>query len=749
MTLAQDDRTSLIPLHRLIENGCPAILSSYKQEPIFPDRRKRTAKKKIVPTALPALYTADFIKRNLNFQGLIFSHVPEVNIVLKKYQPGDSEIYTFLAGNDILLFPENIGATIRKLKRQIRRNKLLKEQLDQRVKKILSFKYDEGLHLLQTEQPTESLLERITTPEANRLRQTLFEKAITVVKDEKSVLPIKTLETESFATLSIGENTINEFTTYLSKFVHFDNYAFTHLDDDTTRLIQQLEKYSTIAVGIFTNSSELEESYPSLLKLLAPHSNLIICNFTPASKLSLLENPSTVIQAFVDHPATRKLVSEILFGAQTASGVFPLTINEFMREGNGVQTANLKRLTYGYPEEVGMDSGMLERIDLIANEAIETHATPGCHVLVARRGKIVYDKSFGWQTYEKEVPITDKSIFDLASVTKVLATLQSVMFLYDRGLIDINKKVSVYLRELQNTNKKDITLRDVLTHQAGLVPFIPLWQSTMKNEKEFLPLYYSRQRSEKYSLQVAPDLFAAPIIRDSLWRWTFDSKMLDKPARSPYTFRYSDISFWILHRLAEKLLNQPLEEFLWQNFYEPLGAQTTGYLPLNRFHPSQIVPTEFDKTFRNSMIIGTVHDERAAMMGGVAGHAGLFSNALDIAKLGQMLLQKGYYGGYQYLKPETVELFTSKQFETSRRGLGWDKPIQSDWASPTSLFASTRTFGHTGFTGTCIWIDPEFDLIYVFLSNRVYPDRSNKLISSNIRSRIQDVIYQSIFKYCQ
>jgi beta-N-acetylhexosaminidase len=316
----------------------------------------------------------------------------------------------------------------------------------------------------------------------------------------------------------------------------------------------------------------------------------------------------------------------------------------------------------------------------------------------------------------------------------------------ERGVIDLHRKVSYYLPELKKSNKKDITILDMLTHQSGLVPFIPMYPQTVK-DTTFLPIYYSRKRDQRYPLQVASNLYASMALRDSVWSWVVKSQLNEKPVRTPYSYKYSDLGFLILQHLAEHLLNQPLDEFMQQNYYEPLGAYTTGFNPLNRFTNQNIAPTEDDKIYRKSFVSGTVHDERAAMMGGVAGHAGLFSNANDLGKMGQMLLQEGGYGGIQYYKPETVSLFTAKRFKPSRRGIGWDKPVQSDPNSPASLFASPKTFGHTGFTGTCIWIDPEFDLVFIFLSNRVYPDRNNKLSNANIRTRIQDVIYQSIFEY--
>jgi beta-N-acetylhexosaminidase len=401
------------------------------------------------------------------------------------------------------------------------------------------------------------------------------------------------------------------------------------------------------------------------------------------------------------------------------------------------------------PEAAGIDSKTLSKIEAIAREAIEIGATPGSHVLVAKDGKVVYEQSNGYLTYENKIPVSDQTIYDLASVTKVSATLQAVMFMHEKGLIDVNKKISVYLPELKKSNKKDFTIKDILTHQAGLWPFLPFWAETVKNGTQ-LPQYYSSISSQDYPFPVAENLFAHKSMKDSLWSWIIKAKVREKPARTTYNYVYSDMGFYILQHLAEKILNQPLEEFLEQNLYEPLGAHALGYLPLKKFPQDLIAPTENDILFRKKLLTGYVHDQGAAMHGGIAGHAGLFGSANDLAKLGQMLLQKGSYGGQRYYKPETVEIFTSKQYEPSRRGLGWDKPTPSDWNGPTTLLASNKTFGHTGFTGTCIWVDPEFNLVFIYLSNRVHPDMTNnKLLNANIRPRIQEVIYKAIFNYRQ
>jgi CubicO group peptidase (beta-lactamase class C family) len=513
-------------------------------------------------------------------------------------------------------------------------------------------------------------------------------------------------------------------------------------------LSDALDDQEVIIVGIFPQTAQaLAERLNPLLEQLSATRQVIYCDFGNETFLKTAGKFSTVVTAYTNTAETLKTVPQVIFGALKANGTLPFTASATLKEGTGVETRVTDRLVYSTAEDANMSSSILRRIEPIVAEAIQIGATPGCQVLVAKDGKVVYEKSFGTLSYGQSNPVTFETVYDLASLTKVSATLQAVMFMYEKGLIDIHKKVSYYLPELRGTNKKDITILEMLTHQAGLAPFIPMWNETVK-DSVFLPFYYSPVKNENYPLHVSLNVYAAPVIRDSVWAWIGRSKLIEKPARTPYAYRYSDLGFLILQRLAEKILNQPLDDFLHQNLYEPLGAYTTGFKPLEYLPEQQIAPTEDDKIFRKARIVGTVHDERAAIMGGVAGHAGLFSNANDLAKLGQMLLQGGHYGGYQYYKPGTVHDFTRKQFDKSRRGLGWDKPIQSDWNSPTSTKASSKTFGHTGFTGTCIWVDPEFNLVYVFLSNRVHPDRNAKLITANIRSRIQDVIYESIFEYC-
>ena len=743
---ASVDSTKSFPFFKLFENKVSGFMTAPANFPLFYQDRELVRKNNYNATTISLLFAADWVKKKLNYEGLSMVDLHHGQEIEEKNK-GNDEVLAFQMGNDIIISAEDVGPAIRKIKRLLKKDESFGALLTTSVRKILAAKFDAGLWR-KSFVNTDNLMARLNSPDAEILNRRLFEKAITIVQDKQNIIPIATLENKHFIYINTALEQSGEFYHYLNKYAYTSQFTF----DDKTNVesfSDSLREKHVIIVGVFPQTPAYVIAKLGILAQRAlPTHEIIICDFGNENFLQSGIPNTTVITAYTPQPETLIAVPQVIFGALIADGVLPYTFSAEAREGTGLMSGLLQRLTYSLPEDAGMDGRTLKKIEAIVNEAIISHATPGCQILVARHGKVILDKSYGGLTYDSTELVTDENIYDLASLTKVSATLQTVMFMYEKGLIDLNKKLSYYLPELKNTNKKDITLVEMLTHQAGLVPFIPMWTETVK-DNNFLPQYYSRVQSEGYPLQVSPDLFAAPILRDSVWSWIGESKLQTKAPRTPYAYQYSDLGFLLFQRLAERIFNQPIDEFLAQNLYEPLGAYTTGFTPLKRFPVQRIAPTEDDKIYRKTHIAGTVHDERAAMMGGVAGHAGLFSNASDLAKLGQMLLQNGFYGGYRYYKPETINLFTAKQFDKSRRGLGWDKPVQSEWSSPTSLKASPRTFGHTGFTGTCIWVDPEFDLVYIFLSNRVYPDRSAKLINTNIRSRIQDVIYESIFDYCQ
>ncbi|MBK5279812.1 MAG: serine hydrolase, partial [Bacteroidia bacterium] len=681
------DTLEFYPYQKLIEGRIDGMLTSHLH---FSSLEKNQT----IPASMSQIFISEILRRKMDFIGLTFTEIPYLQTLTNKTDDGETELLAFIVGNDVLIAPQDMKAAVNKINKAVRRNDKLMQQLDASVRKILEAKFNAGLHEYRHIN-TDNLIRQLYSTEAVSLSNRLSEAAVTVVRNSSSTLPVKILENKRFASITIGREEQNEFNVYLSRYVPFQNIAI-RTASDTLNIEKKIQSSDVLVIGLYPLSASFQKDIIHLIKKWDTQKEVILCLFTNPQYLHEFEGLSTIIEAYTDEYLMPQKTAQVIFGGLPATATLPLASGNSFHEGDGTSISAIDRLSYGIPESVGMDSKVLDQIKTIAKEAIDMGATPGCQVLVARKGKVVYQQSFGWLTYENKIPVSDETIYDLASLTKVSATLQTAMFMQEKGLLDLNKKVSVYLPELKNTNKKDITIIDLLTHQSGLVPFMMLWPLTVK-DSIYLPHYYGSVRNENYSLQVAPNLFANNNIRDSVWTWIVKSKMLDRPPRTPFDYRYSDLGFMILKQLSEKILNQPMDDFLHQNLYEPLGAFTTGFNPLDNFDAQKIAPTEDDKFYRKSTVKGTVHDERAAMMGGVSGHAGLFSTANDLAKLGQMLAQNGHYGGHTYYKPQTVELFSSKQFEKSRRGLGWDKPVQGDWNSPTSMYASSRTYGHTGF----------------------------------------------------
>lgn len=731
------------PYRALFENGLNAVMPDASPLPLYFGKKLQDPGKSISPESVARLEAGDLVRAPLWFKGIVM-----IDLRLMEHSgdllPGDAGLFAFRAGADMMISDDHPDDAIRKIRKLIHSEKAFADRLDEKVRRVLALKYDAGLSSPQ-QIDTEYLSHRLLQPESKVLRMRALRKSVTVVRNDAGVLPISIIENKTFACLIAGDSTSRAdiFHRSVRKYVQAERIDISAGIQQTSPL-----RHDVVIVAIFPGTSGAAlQNLMGALQEIGPHQHVIVADFGCATFEQYAPRFSSLIAAYTDDPDLAGIVPQVIFGATPGRGVLPIAYAG-MKSGTSVRTDDLRRLEYSFPEDAGVDGATLGRIEQIAREAISSGSTPGCYVLVAKGGKVIYDQAFGHLTYDRTTPVSDETIYDLASLTKVAATLQAVMFLHEHGIIDIHKKLSVYLPELKGTNKKDITIADILAHQAGLAPFVPLWPLTVEGPAP-KPFYYSSQQNVSYPLQIAPSLFGSPILRDSVWSWIAHSKMMDKPVRTPYQYRYSDLGFMMLKHLAERTLNQPMEDFLRQNFYDPLGANSLGYTPLDRFPANMIAPTELDTLFRGGLLIGTVHDERAAMLGGVSGHAGLFGTANDLSKLGQMLLEKGSYGGLRYYKPETVELFTAKYYESSRRGLGWDKPVQNEWKSPTSLFVSPLTFGHTGFTGTCLWVDPTFDLVYIFLSNRVFPDRSDKLIQANIRSRIQDVIYEAIFNFCK
>lgn len=700
---------------------------------------------------------ANMYEKYLKLEGLVLSDP----LTQHDDNAAQTAIDALQAGNDILVASADLESAMQGILAAMRQGSIQEKDIDRRVYKILRAKYKVGLDSPVAEEDTEA--EDVLDQTASGiLKQYLYEEAVTLVRNDKQLVPIKVLDAASFASLSINfepDRKTSPFQQTLSRYAPFDHYRIDNDQKgfDYDQLYRRLSTYGHIIVGLYPVAGQntlVNKEVLSFLNFLRKETAVTLISFAPPVSLSGLENFSSLLCAYDNDPVVQQVVPQVLFGAVAARGKLPLNGSPSFTAGTGIDTKPLARLGYALPETVGLRADTLAIIDSLAQWAIDEEATPGCQVLIARNGKVVFEKAYGYQTYDKKVPITPETIYDIASVTKVAATMQAVMFLQERGTIDIDEKVSYYLTELKNTDKENITVRELLLHRAGLRSFIPFWAMTRDDDKKLNKDLYSEQPAEQFGLQVSSSLYGSNSLRDSVWTWTVNSKLRRlrgrrNPSWKPlYNYRYSDLSFYMLHQLVERVTNQPMNHFLAQNFYDPLGLTTLTYQPLSRFSAERIAPTEEDKHFRNELVRGTVHDEGAALYGGVAGHAGLFSNAHDLAVLMQMNLQDGIYGGERYFLPGTVSRFSIRQYNDSRRGLGWDKPEYLRGGGPTAPEASYASYGHLGFTGTSVWVDPKYDLVYIFLSNRIHPSaRNTKLLTEGVRTKIQSVVYRAMQDY--
>ena len=758
------ERHGLIPCFRQLpeQEAQPREgLTAYRAEAsLRGETVARIGEIKELPANTNHLYQYDLPRPSLTqswpLEGLVFSPSLSEYESSKKEKPGKLALEALRAGNDVLLDPPNISAALKTIKKSINAGQLSIEDIDRRVTKLLRLKYQVGLDGV-----TDTVrYHRAADPRSPLAQQQLYEQAITVAHNEQNLLPIRVLDTLSFAALTITDQpeAAIPFQQSLDHYADFAYYTVPRSEKfDYEQTYTELKQYGHVIVSVQgfkpEDRSPVSKKTLSFLKFLQEEINITVVIFGPPQSLASFDSFNTLVCAYEDDPLAQKVVPQILFGALGATGKLPISVSDALPQGNGENTPALGRLAYTFPEAVGLSEDTLHLIDSLAEWAIREKATPGCQVLVARKGAVVFQKSYGYQTYDKIEPVDDQTIYDIASLTKVAATLQAIMFLQERGVIRLDEKLSTYLPELNATDKKNITVREALLHRTGLRSFIPFWQMT-RDQYGLHSELYRFAPEDQFTNQIADGLYGTMSLKDSIWNWTIHSDLLRQRGRRRiswrplYNYRYSDLGFYMLHHLVEQVTHQPMDEFLEQNFYDPLGLQTLMYNPLRKFPATRIAPTEEDTRFRKTLVRGTVHDEGAALIGGVAGHAGLFSNAHDLAVLMQMNLQDGYYGGTQYLQPGTVERFSTRPFQDSRRALGWDKPEHLHTGGATADEAAYSSYGHLGFTGTSVWVDPKYELVYVFLSNRIYPDAQNtKLLTEGIRTKIQSVVYRAMDDY--
>lgn len=732
--LSRLQQVELAPFKQLIDAGVASIMVAHLNVPALEPNPK-------IPSSLSKKIVTDLLKNKMGFNGLIVTDALNMAGVAKLYAPGEVDLKAFEAGNDILLFSQAVKTGKQKIIAAYQNGSISEERLSESVKKILAAKYFVGLHQF-TPIDTNDLYDDLNDANAKALNHALLENAITVVKNQ-AILPIQNLN-QKIAYVALEEEDNDTFYTYLQKYTKVDKISVSNASQAS-----KLNAYDLVIIGVHKSNTTPYKSYKistgsqQIIKTISSQKPTIVSVFASPYALKTLDttNPKSIIVAYQNNQEAQQIVPQIIFGAIDAKGILPVDVNQEYKAGGGIKIPNINRLSYGLPESVGLDSKTLTQIDQLAQRTINEKMAPGLQIIAARNGRVVYDKSFGYHTYNQKKKVNWNHLYDIASVTKITATLPLIMKKVGQGKLNIDQTLGSILPATKGTNKQNIVLRDMLAHKAGLPAWIGFYKETVntKNARLYLD-YYSRKKDADFNVKVDDNIFIVNSIKDSIYNQIYQSKLESKQ------YLYSDLGYYLLMEYLHQQDNTPINQTADSLFYKPLGMNYTTYNPSNQFDLELIIPTEKDDYFRNQLIHGYVHDQGAAMLGGVAGHAGLFSNANDLAKIMQMYLNRGHYGGTKYLDSEVVDEFTRYQFkqEKNRRGLGFDKQ-QLSKSGPTCFCTSDLSFGHTGFTGTMVWADPVEGLVYVFLSNRVHPSADNrKLIKSGIRSKIQGVLYDAI-----
>ena len=750
-TLPKVDRTleelmevEWVPFKGAIEAGVGAIMIAHLNIPALEPSGK--------PTSLSHKVIQEILRDSWGYEGLVITDALNMKGAAAFAPPGELELAAFSAGNDVLLFPMDVPKATKAFHNALATDKITMDSLDERVRRILVAKsncraYADWLEAQKPADPTlfssdHGPFERADAHQ--RVSFNLIRNAATLLETGSTSFPIKNLE-QNFLHIAIGDfESAGTVKQYLDRYKEMPHHHGVDVDD------HEMASKDAFVVSFHQNVKnpwkryKLEPYEQEFLKRIsATGKPVYLLHFAnPYGVLTYphLDENVRILLLYENDEYAQLLAPQFLFGARKTKGTLPVDLNQWGEVGDGEQTEELLRLKYGLPFEVGLDVGPLNRIDSTVQHAILQGATPGAQVVVARHGTIIYDKVFGSHTYAETDSVEWTDLYDIASVTKITATLPGIMTWYEKQPLLLKSTLGNHTNRLKGSDKEKLVFEDVLAHQSGLQAWIPFYASTIENDST-KAYWYSAIPSEGRN-EVVPGMYLRSNIRDTMFA------MLAKSPLKGTDYRYSDLGYYLFQEMLEERFNEPLDKWVANTFYVPLGAHRLTYNPFDRgFSKSEIVPTEEDRYWRNTTVHGSVHDMGAAMMNGVAGHAGLFANANDLAKMMQMYLNGGYYGGHRYFQESTIELFSGCAFceLQNRRGLGFDRKQLEDGPGPSCTCASEQSFGHTGFTGTMVWMDPEEQLLYIFLSNRTFPDAENwKLSKMDVRTNIQEYIYDAL-----
>jgi beta-N-acetylhexosaminidase len=748
---ARLDSIELYPFRKLIANGIGSIMVAHLNLPSLDTTSG-------LPSTLSHTIVSGLLKNELEYKGLIVTDAMNMKGVTKYFKTGEADAKALEAGNDVAEFVTDVEATIRETKNYIRENKLSTKDISMKCRKILALKYWAGLNSFK---PVETRnIDNDLTPGSNKaLIRDLYANALTLLSDKDNLIPIKKLDNIRIASLAINCQQVRLFQKRIGEYIPVDNYTADLSDTAACRiLLGKLEGYDMIIAGVYdlnqypNKNFGIKPGLDAFLDKLVHHNRTIITWFgNPYSvdKIEALRDADALILAYQENDYTEDLSAQLIFGGIGARGRLPVTINEKWPYNFGIKTEGNLRLQYGFPENAGISSDMLKtRIDSIVKTGLDARAYPGCEVIIARNGIVVFHKTYGYHTYDDRIAVQDNDLYDLASVTKVSSTLAGLMLLNSEGRFSPDKTLGYYLPYFRRSDKGDIVMRDFLAHQAGLTPFISFWKETLKKDGEYKKRIYHCSQTKRYPYEVAQGLYINRNYREKMF------SEIRKSHLGPKKYVYSDLTFIIAPDIITKVTGEKWYKYVTDSIYKRIGAYDLVFNPYLRYSPDRIVPTEYDSLFRKQQLWGTVHDEGAAMQGGISGHAGLFATANDLLKLMELYRRMGNYGGEQIISKPVIEEYSRVQFpgNDNRRGLGFDKPLlnNSDLSTKEAYpakSASKASFGHSGYTGTFVWVDPKYGISYVFLCNRVYPTRyNNRLYDMNIRSAILQATYDSIIK---
>ena len=729
------DSIELYPFKQIIKNGVDGIMTAHLKVKSLDDKMITTLSRKIIN---------DLLKVDLGFEGIVITDALDMKAIVDYSKGNYPDVDALIAGNDILLMPTDLKKSISEIKKAVLDGRVTEKRLEDAVKKILKTKYKVGLNKYKPI-PNNNIKDQLNTNEDYALFEKLAEKSMTLIKNERNSIPLSLDKDLKVGLVNLGTENSETFHNYLNNFRIVEKIDIS----DLKKIKDAHKRYDKIIVSVHKADKSPFEDYKlskneiSIINTLKKNNEIILVVFSnPYTLLDInLNGFESVLVAYQNSNIFQKKASEAIFGANDIDGVLPVTIGKNYEEGTSIVIKKSDILSFDHPVNLGVDMNKLNKIDSLINYAIKNKMTPGAQLLIAKNSNIIYHNSFGYKTYEKKQEINNNSIYDLASLTKILVSVPLLLKEFTHKNFDLNTKLADWFPNIDLSDKKNLSVKQLFSHYSGMKSWIPFYKKTIDSAtNKRIDKYFSETKSKDFPFQVLDKLFIKNY-NDTIFNEIVKSELSDS-----LSYVYSDLPYFLLKFYLERTYKTSLDTQIKEFIYDKIGSSSLTYKPTIFFPKNSIVPTVIDDYFRFDIVQGHVHDMGAAMMDGVSGHAGLFGNSLDVAKVLQLFLQKGSYSKKLFFDEENFNLFNIRHFEDEkvRRGIGFDKPELDPDDPNTCGCVSESSFGHYGFTGSMAWVDPEKEIIYVFLSNRTYPDESNNSLSEfNIRTELQKIVHEA------